>query len=141
MKKVSILALMALSLTGCSAKYDVAGLFESSGQAFVGNVAVSSMGQSGTIDVSSLDGTVQCTGTSEVTKMPSGYSLIGAQGRASATCNDGRTFKIDFTQSTETGGNGQGIDSNGGIMTLYFDSTSGLARSHLNQQRLNSLVQ
>lgn len=133
--------MMTLSLAGCSVTYGVAGVFENSGQAFTGTVSLVAGGQTGTINLSSLDGLVQCTGESQVTKMPSGYTTIGAQGRAAATCNDGRTFKVDFTQSSESGGNGQGIDSNGDIVKIYFDKTPGLARSRMDQQRLNSLIQ
>jgi len=139
MKKLFIVAVSALALAGCS-KYNVAGQFENGGQPFTGKVIVS-MANSGTITVSSLDGRLQCTGTSQVTKQPSGYTGIGAQGRAEATCNDGRTFKIDFIQSTDSGGSGQGIDSNGNIVQMYFDKSEGMARSRLDQQRLNSLIQ
>jgi len=139
MKKFVILSVCALGLASC-AKYNVAGQFEDGGQSFFGTVSVS-VGQSGTIDISSLDGLVHCTGTSQVTKMPSGYTSIGAQGSANATCNDGRTFKVDFIQSTDSGGSGQGIDSNGGIVQLFFDKSDGMARTMLDQQRLNSLIQ
>lgn len=138
MKKLAIVALSMLGLAGC-AQYNVAGQFEGGGQAFVGTVSVAM--QTGSIEVSSLDGRLQCSGSSEVTKMPSGYTTLGAQGRATATCNDGRTFKVDFIQSNETGGSGQGIDSEGNIVTMFFDSSASMARTKLDQQRLNSLIQ
>jgi hypothetical protein len=84
---------------------------------------------------------VQCTGASKVTQLPSGFSYIGAQGSATATCNDGRTFKIDFIQTTESGGRGQGIDDRGNVVQIYFNQSEGLARSMLDQHRLNALVQ
>lgn len=139
MKKIAIVALAALGLTGCI-QYQVAGLFEGDGRVFVGTVTVS-MGHGGSIDVTSLDGSLHCKGSSQVTKKPSGSSGVGAQGHAEATCNDGTSFKIDFFQSSETGGSGQGIDSNGDIVTLFFDTSEGTVRTRMDQQRLNSLIQ
>lgn len=129
-----------LLMTGCTQTYAVAGLFEGGGQVFHGTVSVG-MSQSGTLEVSSDDGRMHCSGQSEVGKLPSGYSYIGAQGSATATCSDGRQFKIDFIQSTESGGRGQGIDDRGNIVQIYFDRSDGLARSMMDQHRLNALVQ
>lgn len=140
MRVFSIIAVSVLALTGCMNSYTVAGLFEGSGQAFFGTVTVG-MGQSGTLDVSSVDGRVRCTGTSQITKVPSGYSLVGGQGRATATCTDGRAFKVDFIQTSESGGHGQGIDGGGSIVQIYFDTSDGLARSTLDQHRINTLIQ
>ncbi|PCI41523.1 MAG: hypothetical protein COB46_03230 [Rhodospirillaceae bacterium] len=139
MKKLAIVALVAFGLAGC-VQYKVAGMFEGDGRAFVGTVMVG-IGHGGSIEVTSLDGTLHCTGTSQVTKMASGYSSVGAQGRAEATCNDGSTFKVDFVQSSESGGSGQGIDSNGGIVTLFFDTSDSMARTRMDRQRLDALVQ
>jgi len=138
MRVFFLMLFSVVGLAGC-AQYNVAGQFENDGQPFVGTVKVS-VGNAGTIDISSLDGRFHCSGTSQVTKQPSGYTAIGAQGRAEATCNDGRAFKVDFIQSTESGGSGQGIDSNGNIVSLFFDESAGLAQSMLKQQRLNSLI-
>lgn len=139
-KTIAFAAAMAGGVAGCTETYAVAGLFEMGGQAFYGTVNVG-MSQSGTIDVASADGRVTCTGESKVTQLPSGFSYIGAQGSAQALCNDGRSFKVDFIQTTETGGRGQGIDSQGNIVQLYYDMSGGLARSMLDQHRLNALVQ
>ncbi|PHS75182.1 MAG: hypothetical protein COB59_11725 [Rhodospirillaceae bacterium] len=139
MKKIAILVLAAFGLAGC-AVYNVAGQFEGTGQAFVGTVTVA-LGDGGSLEVTSLDGRLHCTGTSQVTKRPSGYTTVGGQGRAQATCNDGTTFKVDFIQSSESGGSGQGIDSNGQIVTLFFDKSEGMARTRMNRQRLDALVQ
>jgi len=137
-KKFVIIAFSTLSLAAC-AEYNVAGQFENGGQPFVGNVVVS-WANSGTININSLDGRIQCTGTSHVTKQPSGYTGMGAQGYATALCNDGRTFKIDFIQSSDSGGHGQGIDSNGNIVQMYFDKSKSMALSKMDQQRLNALI-
>ena len=128
------------ALAACTETYAVAGLFEAGGEPFFGSVGVG-MGQSGGIKVATRDGRVQCSGTSKVTQLPSGYSYIGAQGSATATCNNGRSFKIDFIQTSETGGRGHGIDDAGAIVQIYFDMSDGLARSMLDQHRLNALVQ
>lgn len=127
-------------LAGCTETYAVAGLFEAGHDPFFGSVSVG-MGQAGTLEVASQSGRVQCTGASKVMQLPSGYSGIGAQGSATATCNDGRTFKVDFIQTTESGGRGQGIDDQGNVIRIYFDLSEGLARSMLDQHRLNALVQ
>lgn len=140
MRLFAIIPLSILALCGCTSTYTVAGQFEGSGQAFFGTVTVG-MGQSGTLDVASTDGRVKCTGTSQVTKVPSGFSLVGGQGSATATCTDGSTFKVDFVQTSENGGHGQGIDSRGAIVQIYFDSSDGLARSQLDQHRINALIQ
>lgn len=133
-----------LAVTGvlgaCTEHYAVAGLFEAGGAPFFGTVNVG-MGQSGTIDVATADGRIRCSGASKVTQLPSGFSYIGAQGSATALCNDGGSFKIDFIQTSETGGRGQGIDDRGNIVQIYFDMSDGLARSMLDQHRLNALVQ
>jgi len=126
-------------LAACTQSYVVSGQFEGSGDTFFGTVTTG-VSQSGTLNVSTRDGSVQCTGASEVTKLPSGYSAIGAQGSATATCSDGRSFKVDFIQDTESGGRGQGIDSQGMIVQIFFDLSDGLARSMLNQHRLNTLI-
>lgn len=138
---VRIGALAALPVLGaCTETYGVAGLFEAGGAPFFGTVSVG-VSQGGTIEVITADGRVRCSGASKVTKLPLGYSYIGAQGSASATCNDGSSFKIDFIQNTETGGRGQGIDDQGNIVQIYFDLSDGMARSMLDQHRLDVLVQ
>jgi len=130
----------ALTLSGCVSMYNVAGQFEDNGQPFFGTVTVFPT-ESGTLSITSQDGQIHCSGSSQVTKMSSSFSLIGTQGRATALCNDGRTFKIDFIQTSETGGHGQGIDTKGTIIQLYFDESEGLARSQLDQHRINALIQ
>ena len=140
MRVLVILSISALALSGCMNTYSVSGQFEGSGQAFFGTVTVG-MGQSGTLEVASADGRVKCTGTSQVTKIPSGFSLVGGQGAAAATCTDGRTFKVDFVQTSESGGHGQGIDDRGSVVQIYFDTSNGLARSQLDQHRINTLIQ
>lgn len=131
--------ILLIFLSACTQSYSVFGQFEGSGDTFFGTVSAG-MSQSGTINVSTRDGSVKCTGTSEVMKLPSGYSSIGAQGRAMATCSDGRSFKVDFIQNTESGGRGQGIDSRGEIVQIFFDLSDGLAQSMLNQHLLNTLI-
>jgi len=140
MRVFASVAISIFALAGCMNTYNVAGQFEGNGQVFFGTVTVG-MGQSGTLQVSSADGLVQCTGTSQVTKVPSGFSLVGGQGNATAACNDGRTFKVDFVQTLETGGHGQGIDDGGSVVQIYFDNSDGLARSMLDQHRINNLIQ
>ncbi|MFC1673297.1 hypothetical protein ACFL12_03995 [Pseudomonadota bacterium] len=130
----------ALILGACTNTYHISGMFEGSTQVFQGTVSVG-LGQSGSLDVSSVDGAVQCTGTSEVTQLPSGYSTIGAQGIAEATCTDGRSFKVDFVQTRSSGGHGQGIDNAGRIVQLYFDMSEGTVQSMLERHQLNTLVQ
>lgn len=127
----------ALGLSGC-AIYNVAGTFEDTGQAFYGTVTVS-MDQ-GSVNVVSADGKVSCDGTSTVTKRPSYYANVGGQGRAEATCTDGRTFKVDFIQTTPSGGHGKGIDSNGSIVNLYFDKSAEVLRSRMAVEKLDRLV-
>ncbi|MGB0670836.1 MAG: hypothetical protein ACPGNT_05020 [Rhodospirillales bacterium] len=133
---VGLAALAAL--VGC-AHYNVAGKFEDTGQIFTGTVSVV-IGDSGTVNVATLDGSVTCTGNSQVTKRPSGFTTIGGQGRASVTCNDGRTFKVDFIQTSESGGHGKGLDNQGNIVMMFFDTSEEGARSRLEVQHLNSLV-
>lgn len=130
---------MAWIISGC-ALYSVAGQFEESGVMFYGNVAVSPV-DIGTLEVSTADGLITCSGRTQVTKRGSMMSNVGAQGRASATCSDGRTFKIDFIQTSESGGHGQGIDDGGSIVKIFFDSSSSAVRARLDQDRLNTLVQ
>jgi len=125
----------------CScAMYSVAGQFENGGGAFFGHVAVLPLDM-GTLDVETADGTIKCSGSTQVTKRPSLVSIIGAQGRAEAACNDGRTFKLDFVQTTESGGHGQGIDNLGNIVQVYFDMSGPAVRARLDQARLDALVQ
>lgn len=126
-------------LSGC-ALYSVAGQFEDTGQDFYGNVMVSPV-DIGTLDVTTADGKIVCSGSTQVTRRGSLMSNVGAQGHASATCNDGRTFKIDFIQASESGGHGQGIDDRGNIVKVFFDMSSSAVRARLDQNRLNDLVQ
>lgn len=128
-----------LLLGGC-AMYSVAGQFENGGQPFFGQVAVLPLDM-GTLDVETADGNVKCSGSTQVTKRPSLVSVIGAQGRAEATCNDGRSFKLDFVQTSESGGHGQGIDNLGNIVQVYFDMSSTAVKARLDQARLDALVQ
>ena len=128
-----------VALGGC-AQYAVAGRFEGAVQPFYGRVVASLM-DSGTLKVSSADGTLTCRGTTRVTQRPSMTSNIGTQGSASAACSDGRTFKVDFVQTSETGGRGQGIDDRGNIVTLFYDSSKSAAHARLDQDRLDALVQ
>jgi len=125
-------------LSGC-ALYSVAGQFEGSGEVFYGNVAVSPI-DIGRLDVTTVDNRVSCSGSTQVTRRGSLMSNVGAQGRATATCNDGRTFKIDFIQTAESGGHGQGIDDRGNIVRVFFDMSSSTVRAKLDQSRIDALV-
>lgn len=136
--RASMLAGALLTLNGC-AMYSVAGQFENGGDPFFGHVAVLP-GDMGTLDVSTADGTLKCTGSTQVTKRPSLLSVTGAQGRAEATCTDGRTFKLDFIQTSESGGHGQGIDNQGNIVQVYFNTSSSAVRARLDQARIDALV-
>lgn len=127
-----------LALSGCIS-YRIAGQFEQSGTPFYGTVSVS-MGGTGKIDVATLDGKVTCAGTSTVTKRPSLYSTVGGQGTATATCSDGTSFKIDFIQVRESGGHGQGIDSDGKIVKIFFDTSESRAKSNMQKYKIDSLV-
>ncbi len=128
----------ALMISGC-AHYNVAGQFEDTGTPFYGTVKVVGTG-SGTINVSTADGRITCQGSSSVTKRPSLYATTGAQGRAEAQCSDGTTFKVDFIQSTSSGGHGQGISSTGGVVKLFFDTSETVVKNTLEQNRLDHLV-
>jgi len=120
--------------------YSVAGQFEDTGMAFYGRVTVSPV-DIGMLEVKTADGSITCSGTSRVTERGSLTSNVGAQGSATATCSDGRTFKVDFMQTTEGGGHGQGIDNRGQIVKVFFDMSATSARARLDRQRLNGLVQ
>jgi len=137
-RRGAVLVGALMMLSGC-AMYSVAGQFENGGQAFFGHVAVLP-GDMGTLDVTTVDGKIKCTGNTQVTKRPSLLSVTGAQGRADATCTDGRTFKLDFVQTSESGGHGQGIDNQGNILQVYFDTSSTAVRARLDQARIDALV-
>lgn len=137
--KATSLVLGAMALAGCSMTYNIGGQFEDTGQPFFGKVTVT-LGDSGTLDVATADGKVTCSGTSEVTKKPSGMTTVGARGRATAKCSDGRSFKVDFIQTTESGGHGKGIDSNGNIVQVFFDETEEVVQSNVQMQRLNAII-
>lgn len=130
-----VLAVMGLG--GC-AVYNVAGTFEDTGEAFYGTVTVAI--DQGSVNVVSADGKVSCDGTSMVTKRPSYNTNVGGQGRAEAKCTDGRTFKVDFIQTSTSGGHGKGIDSNGGIVNLYFDMSAEALRAKMAVDKLDRLV-
>lgn len=138
-KNALFVGVSVLGLASCAA-YNVVGTFEESGKEFIGNVTVS-VGDIGWVKVETLDGSVKCSGTSVVTKRPSGYTLVGAQGRATAECSDGTTFKVDFLQTSHSGGHGKGIDSNGNIVSLYFDRSSDVLVERMRVQKLDRLVQ
>ncbi len=137
-KLVPAIALGGLILGGC-ANYNIAGQFEDTGQVFIGNVIVSF--DQGSINVATEDGSVTCSGSSRITSRPSLHTDIGGQGTANAKCSDGRTFKVDFIQTTSGGGHGQGIDNLGNVVTLFFDKSVDTARSRLKQKQLDALVQ
>lgn len=137
---LKILPLLGVYLLSGCASYQIAGEFEGTGQIFSGNVVVMPM-DIGTINIKTADGAVTCSGTSQVTSRPSLYTLIGAQGSATADCSDGRTFKVDFIQTTENGGNGRGIDNQGNIVQLFFNMSGSAARSQLKIKQLDALVQ
>lgn len=137
--RLAVLALGLIVLGGCSITYNIAGEFEGGGQAFYGTVSVM-IGDTGTIEVATLDGSLTCKGTSQVTKRPSEFTLVGVQGTATAKCNDGRTFKIDFIQTGESGGHGRGLDSQGKIVKLFFDKSEMAARSRMKINRLDAII-
>ena len=135
-----VVAVGGLIILGGCAQYHIAGHFEDTRQQFFGFVSVS-MGDSGTLEAKTKDGTVTCKGTTQVTKRPSGYTTIGGRGAAQAKCSDGRTFKVDFVQTQETGGHGQGLDSNGRIVRVFFDTSQDGANARLKKNLLDKLVQ
>lgn len=138
-KHLPILVLGGIFFLGGCANYNIAGQFEDTGQVFTGNVIVSF--DQGSIDVVTLDGSVTCSGYSRLTSRPSLYTDVGGQGTADAECSDGRTFKVDFIQTTASGGHGQGIDNLGNIVSLFFDKSGDAAKSRLKQKQLDALVQ
>ena len=133
---VPVVGLIALS--GC-AQYNVAGQFEDTGKDFYGSVTVLGSG-SGSISVASLDGLISCTGSSRLTERPTLRDTSGAKGVATAQCSDGTSFKVDFIQTTSSGGYGQGISSTGSVVKLYFDTSKAVAKGKLDHTRLNQLV-
>ncbi|GAB6052774.1 hypothetical protein JCM17960_15940 [Magnetospira thiophila] len=124
-------------VTGC-VKYHVGGEFVGSGQTFFGSVIVSF--DRGSIDVASADGSVTCEGSSKVISRPSLFVDTGGAGEASATCSDGRTIKVDFIQTSETGGHGQGIDSDGKEIWLVYSTSEKTIASKVRQRQLDNLV-
>ena len=127
--------LALLVVAACSITYRVAGFFEDSNKVFAGTV-VMSVGNTGVIDVMSADGKLHCTGTSLVTKLPRGSGRLGAQGVARAVCNDGSTFKAEFTQTRETGGTGLGVDDKANVVRLFFDDVQAVAESEMRSAML-----
>jgi len=138
-RHLPILVLTGIFLLGGCAQYNIAGQFEDTGEVFTGNVIVSF--DQGSIDVATEDGSVTCSGSSTITSRPSLYTDIGGQGTADALCSDGRTFKVDFIQTTSDGGHGQGIDSTGNVISLFFDKSVDTAKTRLKQKQLDALVQ
>ncbi|MEG3619411.1 hypothetical protein V5T82_13165 [Magnetovibrio sp. PR-2] len=140
-KFVNIFGLVLTSavLSAC-AQYSVGGTFEGTGQQFFGEVTVMP-GDIGTIKIETLDGSVACDGTSRVTSRASLMTVVGAQGMATAECTDGSSFKVDFIQTTESGGHGQGISSNGSIIKLNFNTSNAVVRSSLEMDQLDALIQ
>lgn len=136
--RLCMLSVAGMVLSGC-AMYSVAGEFEDSGQMFFGHAAVSPV-DIGMIDVQTADGRLNCSGSTQVTRRGSLMSNVGAQGRATVTCTDGRTFKVDFIQTSESGGHGQGIDDSGRIVKMFFDMSSSTARARLEKGRLDALI-
>lgn len=127
-----------VGLSGC-ASYTIGGTFEDTGQPFMGDVTIM-IGDIGLIKVATVDGKVTCEGDSRVTSRPSGYTTVGAHGTASAKCDDGRSFKVDFIQTEASGGIGKGIDSNGNIVKVYFDRSEEVVEDQLKMERLNNLI-
>lgn len=142
MKKAIVKAVLSavglVALGGC-AQYNVAGQFEDTGQAFYGTVSVFGSG-SGSIAVASADGALTCTGHSALTERPSFSDTAGAKGVATAQCTDGTSFKVDFIQTTSSGGYGQGISSTGSVVKLFFDTSKAVAEGKLDHTRLDQLV-
>ena len=137
MSRFSVVLVVTILLSGC-AYYKVGAVFEEGGQPFYGSATVP-VGGFGTMEAVSEDGTVKCTGKTAVTKRPV-FAKTGAQGYAEGTCDDGRTFKIDFIQTTESGGYGTGLDGEGNIIRMQFDSSETLVRSRLRNERLRMLT-
>ncbi|CCQ72267.1 protein of unknown function [Magnetospira sp. QH-2] len=138
-KAYTFIAMLSLSamLSGCL-KYHIGGEFESTGQQFFGSVTVTM--DHGSIDVATADGSVTCSGSSGVTSRPSLYVNTGATGEAEATCSDGRTFKVDFVQTSEAGGHGQGIDNEGNVVWVIFSRSANSVESKVRQRQLDKLV-
>ena len=136
--KAVVSAVGLVGLCGC-AQYNVAGQFEDTGTAFYGSVTVLGSG-SGTISVASMDGAISCTGSSSLTERPTFRDTSGAKGVATAQCSDGTSFKVDFIQTTSSGGYGQGISSTGSVVKLYFDTSKAVAKGKLDHARLDQLV-
>lgn len=136
--KVITTIFLGLIVSGC-VSYKTGAIFEGGDQAYYGTVAVN-WGDSGSIDLQSEDGMITCRGVSQVVEKPSFFTMIGGRGHAEGKCSDGRTFKVDFIQKTETGGDGRGIDSVGNIMTVVFDRSDKSVKTALRRRQIDALI-
>lgn len=149
LSRIPLLAAILL-LNACSSDFSVAGNFEKTGQPIYGKMAITEYKEllsrkaapfeTGTLEIAFADGNVICKGDTDVTEFPSAYTVIGKKRASTLTCDDGRTIKIDATQTTETGGFGRGIDSKGNVIRLYYDLSSAVARARLENQTLGTMV-
>ncbi len=135
---VGLVAGLPAALSGC-AQYSVAGQFEDTGELFFGAAAVS-LTDAGTLEIATANGRTTCTGATRVSTRAALTSNSGIHGSANARCNDGRTFKVDFIQTSHSGGHGQGIDDRGNVVRIFFDTSSDAVRARLDKSRLDNLI-
>lgn len=140
MKGKAFLAAMAVVglLSGCTT-YKVGAMFEEGGQPYYGDVMVM-IGDAGEITLTSEDGKIECKGATQVTQRPSMFTTLGGRGHAEGRCTDGRTFKVDFVQTRERGGNGRGITGDGKVVRVFFDTSMEVIRSEMKLDNLKNLV-
>lgn len=125
----------SLALGACSISYNIAGFFENSDQTFSGKVSVA-LNDSGTLDVATDDGSLACKGTSKVVQKASPFSRTGARATAQAACNDGRSFKVEVVQDRDSGGSGEGVDTLGNIVHVFFDQQMSVAKSAAQKEKM-----
>lgn len=127
---VSLAALTALSLSGCSVKYKAVGSFDDYNGVFVGDVVGDPMTGTGHIVAESPNAKIRCEGRSHTTYRPS-FGCAGQRGSASMRCTDGRKLTVDYVFQACSRGFGEGTDQNGTTFRLVFGLDEEEARVEL----------
>ncbi len=106
--------------SGCSIKYKAVGVFDDTGEVFVGDLDHNLWSGRAQILAKSLSSDTVCRGYSYVTYAPISFGCSGQQGKAPLLCSDGRQVVVDWTAESCSSGTGYGTDQYGNTFSLAF---------------------
>jgi S1-C subfamily serine protease len=125
MKKLILVLLFGLLITGCTVKYKVVGKYEDFNEVFIGSVDSDLVTGTSFIEVETVPSKMKCTGSSRIVHIPASNYIIpgncaGQRGIAKLNCSITGPIEASFTAKSCLKGSGSGYDKEGRLFAFTF---------------------